>query len=205
MRIWVARHIHRVIAVAVPCLALVACMSGSRAKEPAPLPASQVGRPVLGAGEATSLQSSIMAMTDTAMQRIGAGLGLGGNDRTPEQRRDDANTRLLLATALISIAIEPDPVDSLADLLTHTTLTADAERNAAKGKPADSQEARLLTVLEQNDADAWKLADRWLNEPTRADLRERILAWNAPRVSATSVAFVRLSDFQRAGSVRRCR
>jgi hypothetical protein len=141
-----------------------------------------------------------MALTDTAVQRIGAGLGLGGNDRTPEQRRDDANTRLVLATALISIAIEPDPADSLADLLTHTTLTADGQRNAAKGKSADSQDARLLTVLEQNDADAWKLADRWLNEPTRADLRERILAWNGPRVSATSVAFVRLSDFQRAGS-----
>jgi hypothetical protein len=191
----------RVIAIAVPCLALVACMSGSRAKEPAPLPANQVGRPVLsGAGQATSLQSSIMALTDTAMQRIGAGLQLGRSVRTPEERHDDANTRLLLATALISIAIEPDPVDSLADLLTHTTLTADAERNAAKGKSSDSPEAMLLTVLEQNDADAWKLADRWLNEPTRAALREHILAWKGPRTSATSVAFVRLSDFKRAGS-----
>ena len=75
MRIWVVPRIHRVIAIAVPCLVLVSCMSGSRAKEPAPLPANQVGRPVLaGAGQATSLQSSIMALTDTAMQRIGAGL-----------------------------------------------------------------------------------------------------------------------------------
>jgi hypothetical protein len=81
-----------------------------------------------------------MALTDTAVQRIGAGLGLGGNDRTPEQRRDDANTRLVLATAL------PDrdrarPGRLARDLLTHTTLTADGQRNAAKGKSADSQDA----------------------------------------------------------------
>jgi len=201
MRTSPVRSVRRTVAIALLCLAVAACMS-SRPKEPAPLPANQVGRPVLaGASEAMSLQASVMALADTAMQRIGAGMVLGRKERlTPEIRRDDSAARLLLASALISIAIEPDPVDSLADMLTHTTLTTDAQRNAAKDKPADSPEAALLRVLEQNEADAWKLAEKWVNEPTRVALRERIMAWQGPRANAASVAFVRLSDVKRGGS-----
>src|SRR5262245_25297837 len=131
-------------AIALCCVLPAACMSGSRAKEVERLPEDKVGRPVLVSAEAMSLQSSVMALADTSMQRIGSELVLGNAaSRTPEERRDDANTRLVLASSLIAIAVQPDPVDSLADLLTNTTLTADAQRNAARGKPADSQEARL--------------------------------------------------------------
>jgi hypothetical protein len=176
-------------------------MAGPRSKATEKLPADQVGRPVLaGAAETQSLQSSVMALADTSMQRIGSGLGLGGPAPTPEARRDDSNTRLILCSALVAIAMEPDPVDALADMLTHTTLTADAQRNAAKDKPATSGEARLLNALEQNEADAWRLAERWVNGPTRVAFRERILAWPGPRTSAIAVAFVRLSDIKRGGS-----
>ncbi|HEY2808949.1 MAG TPA: hypothetical protein VGI91_09155 [Steroidobacteraceae bacterium] len=102
--------------------------------------------------------------------------------------------------AIVAIATEPDPVDGLADMLTHTTLTADAQRNAAKDTPADSSQVRLLKVLEQNAADAWALAERWVNEPTRVAYREKILAWPGPRPSAVAVAFVRLSDIKRSGA-----
>jgi hypothetical protein len=147
-----------------------------------------------------NLQRGVMAAADTSMQRIAAQLGLAQEGNSPENRRDDINTRLILSSALVSIAMEPDPVDALADLLTNTTLTAEAQRNAAKGKPADSDEARLLAALEQNEADAWKLAERWVNEPTRIAFRERILAWKGPRTKAASVAFVRLSDLKRGGA-----
>jgi hypothetical protein len=85
-------------------------------------------------------------------------------------------------------------------MLTFTTLTADAQRVAAMGKPDDSNEARLLRALEQNDADAWRVAEQWVNEPTRVAFRQRILSWGGSRRSAAEVAFVRLADVKRAGS-----
>jgi hypothetical protein len=145
-----------------------------------------------GAEEAQSLQASVMAVADTSMQRIAAELGLGQPASSPEARRDETNVRLILASALIAIAVEPDPVDALADMLTNTTLTADAQRNAAKDKPADSFDVKLLKALEQNEADAWRLAERWVDEPTRKAFRAQILAWPGPRTSAAAVAFVRL-------------
>jgi hypothetical protein len=189
-----------VAAALLACVLPAACMSGSPRKEVERLPDNEVGRPVLESSEAMSLQSSIMALADTSMQRIGSELVLGNEkDRTPEARRDDANTRLVLASALIAIAVEPDPVDALADILTNTTLTADAQRNAARGKPADSPEARLLSALELNEADAWKLAERWVNAPTREALKARIEAWPGNRSSAIGVAYVRMSDVKRGG------
>src|SRR5262245_56259646 len=90
----------RSVAVVTACFAITACTSGAPPK-PSPLPADQVGRPVLaGASEAQSLQAGIMALVDTSMQRIGAGLAISRTDRTPEMRREDANARLLLASAL---------------------------------------------------------------------------------------------------------
>jgi hypothetical protein len=110
------------------------------------------------------------------------------------------STRLVLSSSIVAIAMQPDAVDALGDLLTFTTLTADAQRNAAMGKEADSYEARLLRALEQNDADAWRVAERWVNEPTRIAFRERILSYQGSRRSAAAVAFVRLGDVKRGGS-----
>jgi hypothetical protein len=92
-------------------------------------------------------------------------------------------------------------VDALLDMVTHTILVADGMRNEAKGKPADSPQARVLKALELNEADAWKLAERWVDAPTRAALRELILSWPGERKTAAAVAAVRLSDVPRAGAV----
>jgi hypothetical protein len=190
----------RVSAVMAACVLTVACSSGPRPKQVKQPSPTEVARPVLaGASEMQNLQRGVMAAADTSMQRIAGQLGLTQRS-TPEARRDDVNLRLILSSALVAIAMEPDPVDALADLLTNATLTADAQRNAAKGKPADSDEVKLLTALEQNEVDAWKLAERWANEPTRNAFRERILAWKGARTSAASVAFVRLSDINRGGA-----
>jgi len=194
------QRLRRAMVVAAVCATATACMGAPPAKEVAKLPPDQVGRPVLAGGETQSLQSGIMALADTSIQRIAAELALSRPAATPEERRDDVNLRLILASALVNIAVEPDPVDALADILTHTTLTADAQRTAAKDKPADSAAVKLLRALEQNEADAWKLAERWVNEPTRVAFRARILAWPGARTSAGGVAFVRLSDVQRGGS-----
>src|SRR5687767_11104070 len=178
----------RAFGLAALCSVAAACTGGA-AKKPEPLPADKVGRPVLtGAADALSLQGSVMALADTSIQRIGAGLAIGSKGRSIEARREDTNTRLILASALVAIAMQPDAVDALADMLTHTTLTSDAQRRAAEGKASDSPEAKLLVALEQNDADAWRLAERWLNEPTRVAFRAHILDWPGPRTSAASVA-----------------
>jgi hypothetical protein len=186
--------------IAVLCAVTAGCAAAPKSNGSDKAGADQVGRPTLEASQAQSLQSSVMALADTSVQRIAAELSLARSDSTPEARRDDMTTRLALSSALIGIAMQPDPVDALADMLTHTTLTAQAQRAVALGQPADSAAAKLLAALEQNDADAWSLAERWVNAPTRVAFRERILAWQGPRTSAAGVAFVRLTDIRRAGA-----
>jgi hypothetical protein len=194
------RRLSQSICIAALCGLAAGCAAAPKPKGAERPGAANVGRPTLDSSQLQSLQSSVMALADTSIQRIASELNLGRSDDTPEARRDDMSTRLVLSSALIGIAMEPDPVDALADMLTHTTLTAQAQRAVALGKPADSSAARLLAVLELNDADAWRVAERWVNEPTRVAFRERILAWPGPRTSAASAAFVRLSDIKRAGS-----
>jgi len=182
------------------CALLTGCSSSPRSAAAGKLPPGQVGRPIVTGAEVQSLQSSVMALADTSMQRIAAEINLARTGTTPEARRDEMSTRLALSSSIVAIAMQPDPVDALADLLTFTTLTADAQRVAAMGKAVDSSEARLLRALEQNDADAWRVAQRWVNEPTRIAFREHILSWQGSRESAAQVAFVRLADLKRAGS-----
>ena len=189
----------KAITLAVIFATAAGCMTPSPPKDAEKVPPDQVGRPKLAASEAQSLQTSIMALADTSIQRIGAATDLDRPNATPEERRDSVRARMVLSSALISIAMQPDPVDALADIVTHTTLTADAQRAAAKGEAADSSDAKLLVALEQNEADAWKLAERWVNAPTRVAFRKRILAWPGVRTSAADVAFVRLSDLNRGG------
>jgi hypothetical protein len=181
------------------CALLTGCSSAPRS-EAGKLPADQVGRPTVTGAEAQSLQSSVMALADTSMQRIASEISLARKGATPEARRDEMSTRLALSSSIVAIAMQPDAVDALADLLTFTTLTADAQRVAALGKEAESYEARLLRALEQNDVDAWHVAERWVNEPTRIAFRQHILSWKGSRSSAAEVAFVRLADVKRAGS-----
>jgi len=151
-------------------------------------------------GDATRLQSQLLALADTALARLTAATTPGTLDKDPEVRRFSLTTRLTLGTALIGIVTGPDPVDALLDMVTHTTLVADGMRNEAKGKPSNSPQAQVLRALELNEADAWKLAERWADAPTRSALRERILSWPGERRTASEVAYVRLSDLPRAGS-----
>jgi hypothetical protein len=181
------------------CALATGCSSTPRSAA-SKLPADQVGRPTVTGAQAQSLQSAVMALADTSMQRIASEVSLARKAATPEARRDEMATRLTLSSSIVAIAMQPDAVDALADLLTFTTLTADAQRVAALGKGADSYEARLLRALEQNDVDAWHVAERWVNEPTRIAFREHILSWKGSRNSAAEVAFVRLADVKRAGS-----
>lgn len=189
-----------VAAVVLACAAGGGCATAQGEKPPEKPPAEQAGRPTLAASQAQSLQSAVMAMADVAMQRISSGLDLS-QPGSPETRRDEIAVRLTLSSALVAIASEPDPVDALADMLTHTTLTAEAQRAAVKGKPAGF-DARLLRALELNEADAWRLAEKWVNPQTLAAFRERILAWPGERKSAGDVAFVRLTDLNRTGATK---
>jgi hypothetical protein len=190
---------HKKISVAILCVLAAGCSSSPRSAA-SKLPAQQVGRPTVTGAEAQSLQSSVMALADTSMQRIASEISLARKGTTPEARRDEMSTRLALSSSIVAIAMQPDAVDALADLLTFTTLTTDAQRIAALGKEADSYEARLLRALEYNDVDAWHVAERWANEPTRIAFRQHILSWKGSRNSAAEVAFVRLADVKRAGS-----
>jgi GTP cyclohydrolase III len=182
-------------------VALAACAADPTTPKPGASGGDSRERHVTAASaDATRLQSQLLALADTALARLTAATTPGTSDKDPEVRRFSLTTRLTLGTALIGIVTGPDAVDALLDIVTHTTLVADGMRNEAKGKPADSPQARVLKALELNEADAWKLAERWVDAPTRSALRERILSWPGERKTASEVAYVRLSDMPRAGS-----
>jgi len=181
---------------------LAACAAGPTPPKPGAGGGDARERRVTAASvDATRLQSQLLALADTALARLTAATTPGASDKDPEVRRFSLTTRLTLGTALVGIVTGPEPVDALLDMLTHTTLVADGMRNEAKGRPADSPQARVLKALELNEADAWKLAEHWADAPTRSALRERILSWPGERKTAAEVAYVRLSDVPRAGSV----
>ena len=182
--------------------ALAACAAGPTPPKPGAGGGDARERRVTAASaDATRLQSQLLALADTALARLTAETEPGTLSKDPEVRKFSLTTRLTLGTAVVGIVTGPDPVDSLLDMLTHTTLVADAMRNEAKGKASDSPQARVLKALELNEVDAWKLAERWVDAPTRAALREHILSWPGERKTAAAVAYVRLSDLPRAGSV----
>lgn len=181
---------------------LVACAAGPTPPHPGAGGGDTRERRVTAAtADASRLQSQLLALADTALARLTAETEPGASSKDPQVRKFSLATRLSLGTALVGIVTGPDPVDALLDMLTHTTLVADGMRNEAKGKPSDSPQARVLKALELNEADAWKLAERWVDAPTRAALRDLILSWPGERRSAAAVAYVRLSDLPRAGSV----
>ena len=183
-------------------VALAACAAGPTPTKPGAGGGDTRERKVTAASaDATRLQSQLLALADTSLARLTAATAQGTLDKDPEIRRFSLNTRLVLGTALVGIVTGPDPVDALLDIVTHTTLVADGARNEAKGKPADSPQARLVKALELNEADAWKLAEHWVDAPTRSALREIILSWPGERSTAAGVAYVRLSDVPRAGAI----
>lgn len=194
--------ISRIALAALVALLLASCASAPKqaALERQGLGLKQQAADGGTAGDAMRLQSSLMALSDTAAARITNELRTGVVSPDPLTRRYHLATRVTLVSALWSIATGPDPVDGLLDIVTHTTLTADAQRSLSKGKPADSPDAKLQLALDRNEADAWKLAEQWFDEPTRRSLRERILAAPVERDSPATVAYVRLSDLPRAGS-----
>ena len=182
-------------------LGLAACAASTALQTPAargsdPLDLSSTA----ATADVVRLQSQLMALADTEMQRIVTETAPTTWDKDLAVREFSQITRLNLCSALIAIATGPDPVDALFDILTFSTLVADAQRSAARGKATDSPEARLLTALELNEADAWRLAERWLDPAARSALRERILSWPGERRAGVEVSYVRLSDLPRTGS-----
>lgn len=181
--------------------ALAACAGGPTPPTPEARGGDTRERRVTAASaDAARLQSQLLAFADTALARVTAKTAPDAMSKDPGVRRFALNTRLALGTAILVIVAGPDPVDALLDVLTHTTLVADGMRNEARGKPDDSPQARVLKVLEHNEADAWKLAERWMDAPTRNELRELVLSWPGERKTAVDVAYVRLADMPRTGS-----
>jgi hypothetical protein len=155
----------------------------------------------VGSADSTQLQSSLMALADTAIARIGNEAQPARLAANPERRRAVLQMRLVLASAMFGIVTGPDPVDGLLDMLTHTTLVAESLRRAAEGKPPESAEARMWEVAKRTEADAWKLSERYLDQATRDKLRARIMAASEREGgNLATAAYMRLSDLPRSGS-----
>jgi hypothetical protein len=193
-------HPLRPLALALALAALAGCASAAKTK-PAPTNEREARRAQVEASiDPMKLQSGLLAFADTAVQRVGAGTQFEGRTYSPEQRQRMVMIRLSLSSALFGIVTGPDQVDALLDTLTHTALVAEAQRNFARDAPADGPEAVLRTALDRNEADAWTLAEQWLDRPLRDGLRAKIAALPLERDDPRQVAWVRLADLPRAGS-----
>ena len=156
----------------------------------------------VGSADSTQLQSSLMALADTAIARISNETSPARLAANPERRRGLLTLRLGLASAMFGIVTGPDPVDGLLDMLTHTTLVAESLRRASADKPPGSAEARMYEVAKKNEADAWTLAERYLDQATRDRLRAHIMqASERDSGEVVTAAYTRLSDLPRSGSV----
>jgi hypothetical protein len=156
---------------------------------------------ITSSADPAQLQSSLLALADTSIARIGNEALAAQLGKEPDKRREVLTLRLVLVSAMLGIVTGPDPVDGLLDVLTHTTLVAEAMRKSAEGKPAGSPEARFAEATRRNAEDAWKLAEHWLDQPTRDALRARIMeASKAEGAAVATAAYMRLSDLPRTGS-----
>ena len=189
----------RTLALAASLAALVGCAANAK-KAPASDDARYAGR---AKAEQTldpmKLQSGLLALADTSVQRLAVATAVEGRGFDAKSRERLVATRLSLSSALYSIVTGPDPIDGLLDILTHTALVAEAQRNAAKGAAAGSPDAQLSVALDRNEADAWRFAELWMDAATRERLRARIAALPLQRDSASTVAWVRIADLPRAG------
>lgn len=182
-------------------LALNACASPAKQAASAPRNQAETARAEVVKGvDPMKLQSGLLALADTGVSRIASATATEGRKLDPDARlRANAN-RLALSSAMFGIVTGPDQVDALLDVLTHTALVAEAQRNAAQGAPAGSLDAELRVALDRNEADAWKLSEQWLTRPMRDGLRARIAALPLDRSAPAKVAYVKLADLPRAGS-----
>ncbi len=135
------------------------------------------------------------APTAPALPTPGAAAVKAASDRG---RRAALEIKISNVSGALAIATSPNPVVSLADMITMITLermiledpwTADTF-GAAKA-------AHLVAVFQEQEAAAWRIADHVFTPAQQKDLRSLIAQWRKDHPDQRYIAGVRLEDFAR--------
>ena len=123
-------------------------------------------------------------------------------DQGDLQHTERVLRRVLLYTAnAFEIATGPLPELNFLDMLVFTSLVRDAFARHWQPRLFEERGNAMLETLADTEADAWSLAELYLQPNQREELRERIRNWQAAHPAQYRVESVRLSDFPELAAV----
>ncbi|MEO6709899.1 MAG: hypothetical protein ABI054_12580, partial [Planctomycetota bacterium] len=165
----------------------------------------------IGPGKLTpdAIQSEIMSFADTYSSVIAQRWNEAGSRRSdpaaedPEvavnnarARRSAHERKLASVSAAISIAANPNPLVSVADMLTLVTLERGLLEDPSTAELfGEEAAAKLLATYKDEEAALWRIAARAYTQKQQDELRELIEAWRQAHPDQRYVSQVRLEDF----------
>ena len=182
------RQLMIVSLVALSAVTTTGCASKSRTADvamkigPAQLTPAEIG------GDATSFADTYVSLlTHVADQYYDM-------TKSPANRAQ-ANAFLVdTALALYAIASDPNPVAAMLDLIVLASLTKWAAQEHWS-KVLDDESGPLIEAFKKGEAQAWRIAERMLDEQQQQALREMIKVWTQKNPDQRFVANVRFADF----------
>ncbi len=174
--------------VALAAATTTGCASKSRTADvemkigPAQLTPAEIG------GDATSFADTYVSLlTHVADQYYDM-------TKSPANRAQ-ANAFLVdTALALYAVASDPNPVAAMLDLIVLASLTKWAAQEHWS-KVLDDESGPLIEAFKKGEAQAWRIAERMLDEQQQQALREMIKVWTQKNPDQRFVANVRFADF----------
>ncbi len=164
---------------------------------------------------ASGVQSEVMSYTDTFVSAISqiwnaisnnakAASGAGGlvdaeNAKVNRIRRASLEIKIANVNAAILIASSPNPVVSLADMVTLVTLQRMVLESPGTGKTFGAEiQGQLIEVYKEQEVNVWEIAKQVMTDQQRDELRAMITQWRNDHPDATYVSSVRMEDFAAA-------
>ncbi|MBX3380986.1 MAG: hypothetical protein KF805_12910 [Phycisphaeraceae bacterium] len=166
----------------------------------------------------SAVQSEVMSFTDTFVAAVSqiwnaiaanarsastpGGLADEENARLNRIRRASLEIKLANVNAALLIASSPNPLVSLADMITLVTLQRMVLESPSTQKLFGAEiQSQLVVVYKEQEFNAWKIADQAMTSVQRDELREMIASWRRAHPDATYVSSIRLDDFAGARQI----
>lgn len=174
--------------VALAAVTTTGCASKSRTADvemkigPAQLTPAEIG------GDATSFADTYVSLLTHVGDQY--------YDMTKSPaNRAQANAFLVdTALALYVVASDPNPIAAMLDLIVLASLTKWAAEEHWS-KVLDDESGPLIEAFKKGEAQAWRIAERMLDEQQQQALREMIKVWTQKNPDQRFVANVRFADF----------
>jgi hypothetical protein len=125
-------------------------------------------------------------------------------DELRDQAPGDADLRfysirnkLSIASAVITIAAEPNPLSATLDMAVFTALHRLVFEDELRSRDLGPAGQRILELFRRGEKTAWDIAGRALTPSQQEELRALIAQWRADNPDQTYVSYVRFSEFSK--------